>query len=244
MKKQLISFFMALAAVFFFQQVALAEGSAWGSLQNSPAEDNNVIGMVYAEKSVPVWQKDRLKLSPFVSGMFVFDSKGYNWNNKAIARAGGKLDYQVGPSGTLTLRAGASYEHQFKSGDSYTAPFAAAEYWFGWGLGTRSPGSSWGSVGNVSPSEKGNVIAMAHVEQGFLAFNAADGMVTPFVDFTIMRDTDDYAWNNKEAYGLGVKYSRSVGKGTVNIGVKAQHEVREVRSYNGAVFFVTFWSPL
>ena len=240
MNKKLLSP-LALAAILSVSlpQAALADGSTWGSLENSPAEDNNVIGMVYAEKSVPVWQKDQLKLSPFISGTLVFDSKGYSWNNKAAAKAGGKLDYQVGPNGSLTLRVGAAFEHLFKSGDSYTEPFASAEYWFGWGSGTSAPGSSWGSVGNTSPSEKGNVIAMAHVEQGFLARNMGKGTMVPFVDLTVSRDTKDFDWNNKEALGLGVKYVHPIGEGSVNVGVKYQSE----DGANGLVGFVSFWAP-
>src|SRR3989344_223153 len=192
MNKKLLSP-LALAAILSVSlpQAALADGSAWGSLENSPAEDDNVIGMVYAEKSVPVWKNDQLKLSPFLSGTLVFDSKGYDWNNKVSAKAGGKLDYQVGPYGSLTLRVGAAFEHLFKPGDSYTEPFASAEYWFGWGNGTSAPGSSWCSVCNTSPSEKGNVIALAHVEQGFLARSLGKGTVIPFVDLTVGRDTKD-----------------------------------------------------
>ncbi|OGG65759.1 hypothetical protein A2929_01915 [Candidatus Kaiserbacteria bacterium RIFCSPLOWO2_01_FULL_45_25] len=242
--KKFLSLMATLLAFAFYMQPAFADGSTWGSIENSPAEDDNVIGTAYAEKSWPVLQKDKLKLSPFLSGMVVVDDKGYNWNNKAVARAGGKLDYQVGPLGTLTFRLGAAYEHQFKSGDSYTEPFASAEYWFGWGYGTSLPGSSWGVVGNTSPSEKGNVIAMVHAEQGFLAFNAGKGRVTPFIDFTIARDTKDFVWNNKEVYGLGVKYVHPVGNGVVNVGTKYQHEEREAGRGSGAVLFLTYWFPL
>lgn len=243
MKKFLAMLVAALAAMSF-SSAALAEGSTWGSLQNSPVEDNNVIGTVYAEKSWPLYRRDQLKLSPFVDGTVVFDSKGYDWNNKLTARAGGKLNYTVGSAGVLTLRAGLAYEHLFKPGDSYSEPFLAGEYWFGWGSGTSAPGSSWGVVGNVSPSEKGNVIAIVHVEQGFLARTAGQGKIIPFADLTVARDSKDLAWNNKEVYGLGVKYAHPVRLGAVNIGAKFQHENRASGSDNGVVVFLTYWFPL
>lgn len=238
-----LSVLVALVAILSFPQAVLADGSVWGSIQSSPVEDDNVIGTLYGEKSYQVWKKDQLSLSPFVSGTLVTDTKGYDWNNKVAVRIGGKLNYELG-AGVLTLRAGAAHEHLYKADRSYTAPFLSAEYWVGWGYGTSTPGSSWGVLGNISPSEKGNVIAMAHVEQGFLAFNAGGGRVTPFVDLTIARDTKDFDWNNKEVYGLGVKYLYPVGKGSFNVGVKAQREVRSTRSGSGLVLFADFWFPL
>lgn len=247
MKKQVLSFGLALVAMLgtLLPQAALADGSVWGEVRNVPIEDDNVVGTLHLEKSWPVYKKDQLTLSPFVTGTAVFDEKGYDWNNKLALRAGGKLSYQVGLGGVITLRAGAAHEHYTKSGDSFSAPFGAAEYWFGWGFGSRAPGSSWGVIGNTSPAEKGNVIALVHAEQGFLAWNAGKGRITPFVDFTIGRDSKDLAWNNKEVYGLGVKYVQSVGDGSVSFGLKAEREERRLSGgTTGAVAFVNFWFPL
>lgn len=237
---------MALTAVISasLPQAALAEGSSWGSLQNSPVEDNNVIGTLYGEKSWPVWQgSGGLKASPFISGTLVHDEDGNFWNNKVTLRAGGKLSYPAGPA-TFTLRAGAAHEHLYKSGDSYSAPFVSAEYWVGWGFGTSMPGSSWGVVGNISPSEKGNTIGMLYGKQGFLAFNAGKGRVTPFVDGTFARDSKGYDWNNKEVYGLGVEYVHPFGDGSFSVGIKHQEERRKTSRGSGAVLSLTYWVPL
>jgi hypothetical protein len=242
MYKKLIS--MVFATIFtLFSSAAMADGSTWGAIQNSPAEDDNVIGTVYAEKSWALYEKDGLKASPFLSGSLVTDTKDYDWNNKLTVRAGGKLNYQAGPV-ALTLRGGVAHERLFNTDRSYTEPFLAAEYWVGWGFGTRWPGSSWGVIGNTSPSEKGNVIAMVYAKQGFLAWNAGKGRITPFVDLTVARDTKDLAWNNKEVYSLGVEYVHPVGSGSVNVGAKFQREERSGRGNSGAVAFVTYWFPL
>jgi hypothetical protein len=237
---------LTLAVIIFAStsSVALADGSTWSSVQNSPAEDNNVLGTAYVEKSWLIYEEGGLKASPFVTGAITGDTKGYVWNNKAILRAGGKLNYQAGPVG-LTLRSGLVREHLLNTGDSYTKPFLAAEYWVNWGSGTRWPGSSWGVVGNTSPSEKGNVIAMANAKQSFFVQNVgSNGKVTPFIDITVVRDTKGYVWNNKETYGLGVEYIHSVDKGSVNFGAKFQHEVRQGQRDSGAVAFLTYWFPL
>lgn len=246
MNKIIISTSAAFAAFLSFSSAAHAEGSTWGALETSPSEDNNVIGTLYVEQSHPVWTNEKLtlKLSPFINGTLVADSKGYNWNNKVTAKAGVKLDYLVGEAGVLTLRTGAASSHQFKSGSTDTEPFLSAEYWFGWGNDTSTPGSSWGIVGNTSPSEKGNVIAMAHLEQGFLARQVGIGKVVPFVDLSITRDTKDNPWNNKEVYGLGVKYSLPVSTGSVDFRAKFQHERRDSTTDNGVAASVSYWFKL
>lgn len=223
---------------------AFAGGSSWGSISNIPAEDNNVLGTLYAEQDKTAWQRGAFSLKPFINGTLSFDSKGYDWNNKLTIRGGGKLQYDVGTSGIIALRFGAAYEERFKSGDSYVEPFISAEYWFGWGQDSQFPGSSWGIVGNVSPAEKSNVHFVVHAEQGLFAQPYKSGTFVPFVETTLSRDTDDFDWNNKNAFGAGVKYRHPVGtNGTFDIAFTYQYEERTIsgRSDDGLVLSIGYW---
>jgi hypothetical protein len=236
----------SLLVMLLAAQTAQAEsgGSLWGSINNVPAENDNVQFSLYAERDYQHYRAEKLSFSSFIDGTISADSKGYDWNNKLLVRFGGKLKYQLGSSGHAALRFGAAVEHRFKTSTTDAAAFMAAEYWLGWGYGTKFPGSSWGVVGNTSPSEKGNVIAMINIEQGMFVQQVSSGSVVPFVEARITRDTDKYDWNNKNSYGIGVKYRHSIAdNATFDIGLKYQYEER-IRSSNksdGAVIFAGFW---
>jgi hypothetical protein len=219
-------------------------GSSWGSISNVPAEDDNILATVYAEQDFLHYNEGQLTFSSFIDGTLSADTEGFDWNNKAVIRAGGKLQYAIGNSGHVALRFGGALEHRFKSGDTDAAPFIAAEYWFGWGYGTQFPGSTWGVVGNTSPSEKGNVIAMVNLEQGVFAQSVGSGTLIPFVEARLSRDTDKYDWNNKNQFGVGVKYRHPMGKnGSFDVGIKYQHEdrIRSGTTDQGVVIFAGYW---
>src|SRR5207247_8620311 len=70
-------------------------GQAWTSIGNlSPIERNNSYVQSYVEQSAAIFASDSgsLTLTPYVSLGLVFDTKGYDWNNKIEPRIGVKLN--------------------------------------------------------------------------------------------------------------------------------------------------------
>ena len=220
-------------------------GSSWGSVGNtSPSEKDNFIATVHAEQGVVVANGDDWNLAPFVTGTVTVDSKGYDWNNKAVLRGGVKLEHTV-PHGIVALRTGVAYEDRFRSGESDSSLFVSAEHWLGWGYGTHFPGSTWGQLGyGMSPAEKDNISLMVHAEQGLFATKFDSGRLVPFVDATISRDTKGYNWNNKNQFGAGVKYSIPMtDNGVFDVRIKYTRETmtKSGASASNVGVFATYW---
>ncbi|NCN52275.1 hypothetical protein GW943_00470 [Candidatus Parcubacteria bacterium] len=218
-------------------------GSAWNSTGNlSPFERGNVISQTYAEQGVKVWSlTDSLSLIPYVSGSVTADTKGYDWNNKLVGTGGLKLQQDFA-NGIIALRVGYAYEYRFKSGIDRDGLVGRLEYWFGWSLDDerRFPGSSWGVVGFLSPLEKGNLVAAAYVQQGYVAYRNPDIALVPFIEATVSTDTKDYDWNNYVRGAAGVKAAVTVC--SCDIGVAYAYEKRfQGSSRDGVMFFVRFW---
>ncbi|OGG59944.1 hypothetical protein A3C89_03320 [Candidatus Kaiserbacteria bacterium RIFCSPHIGHO2_02_FULL_50_50] len=220
-------------------------GSSWGSIGNtSPSEEGNVLATVHVEQGVVLKKSNTLTMVPFVSATVSKDSDGHDWNNKAILRAGIKLERAL-LGGSIALRLGVAHENRFSSHETASSPYISVGHWFGWGHGTRSPGSTWGQLGyGTSPGEKNNTALMVHAEQGIYATKVGSGKLVPFVDATIARDSEGYDWNNKNQLGAGVKYALPVAKnGTLNVGVKYTHETKtssDVSASNVGIF-ANYW---
>ena len=76
--------------------------------------------------------------------------------------------------------------------------------WFGWHLNTKYPGSTWAILGEISPVEKGNVIANGYIQQGIVVGTIKSLKVVPFAALTMSKDTLGNAWNNYVRPGGGV----------------------------------------
>lgn len=72
------------------------------------------------------------------------------------------------------------------------------------------PGTVWSSVGTLSPAEKGNVIALTHVEQGV----AIKGFEF-FGQGTLGLDSKGFSWNNRVLGGIGGRFTQSIKRGMV-----------------------------
>jgi hypothetical protein len=80
--------------------------------------------------------------------------------------------------------------------------------------GMLFPGTLSVSAGTIAPTEPGNVIGSAVIEQGFTMWNRGPVFVSGFVDVTKRYDSDGLAWNRATAALGGIKFvavSRRMG---------------------------------
>ena len=222
-------------------------GQTWTSAGNlSPIEHNNVYVQSYIEQGATVFStfSGSMTLTPYVSLGLVFDSKGYDWNNKVDPRIGMKLN-RVFRSGVVSLGSAYCYEDRFQSVQS-SGLIVYVQDWFGWQpaseKASRFPGSSWAAIGNISPVEHGNIIGQGYVSQGVIAKRARGTALVPYADFTFSRDTKGFDWDNKAILGGGAKAIIPHRQFYTEVGVAylSEHRFQTGRSAGGLTLFTNF----
>lgn len=227
-------------------------GSSWTALGNiSPTERGNLIDSSYFEQGVTAYRSKSLSLVPYVSSVWTVDSKGYDWNNRQTAQFGAKLVKNLGGAGIVSLGAAYSREYRWKSGMSASAPIGYASYWFGWNTPSanrsskkvRFPGSSWGIVGNISPVEKGNVLAALYIQQGVAIAKINRVSLVPFGESTLSTDSKGKDWNNRAICGGGLKFVVPASSKVVELGASYLREDRFKSGLvaNGFSIFIKLW---
>jgi hypothetical protein len=222
-------------------------GQSWTSAGNlSPIEHNNVYVQSYMEQGATVFAtfSGSMTLTPYVSLGLVFDSKGYDWNNKVEPRVGMKLN-RVFRNGIVSFGSAYCYEDRFQSVQS-SGLIVYVQDWFGWQpaseKASRFPGSSWAAVGNISPVEHGNIIGQGYVSQGVIAKRVRGTAFVPYADFMFSRDTKGFDWDNKAILGGGVKAIIPHRQFYTEVGAAYLHEQRfqTDRSAGGLTLFTNF----
>jgi hypothetical protein len=219
-------------------------GSAWTDIGNYSPSESTVLFDSYAEQGATIYRAHSLSLTPYASLALDFDTKGYDWENRAQGQIGIKLTRNF-RNGIVSVGTAYAIEDRFKSETVKQAAIGFANYWFGWGAGRRFPGSSWGIVGNISPVEHGNLVATAYLEQGVVVARFHDNKtrLVPFGQTTISGDTQGYSWENRNTSGGGFKVVRLVRHGDVEAGGLYLQETRFLQGPNkgGFNFFVKAW---
>ena len=220
-------------------------GQAWTSLGNlSPIEHNNGYSQSYIEQSAAVFASNSgsVTLTPYVSLGVLLDTKGYAWNNKVEPRFGVKLN-KTFRSGVVSLGSAYAYEDRFNS-EVKAGLILYAQDWFGWqsiaDKTSRFPGSSWATIGNISPVEQGNIIGQAYVSQGIVAKRFTRTTLVPYAEMTFSRDSKHFDWDNKLMPGAGVKAVFPHGNLYTEIGAAYLYENRfeSGRSAGGLALFM------
>jgi hypothetical protein len=220
-------------------------GQGWTSLGNlSPIEHSNGYSQSYIEQSAAVFATNSglLTVTPFVSLGLVVDTKGYDWNNKILPRAGIRAN-KFFRHGVVSVGSAFSYEERFKSTSS-SGLTLFAQSWFGWQSifesVARFPGSSWAAVGTLSPLERGNIIGQGYASQGVVAKRFGRTALVPYVDATFSRDSKGFDWENKAVYGSGMKIGIPHHDLYTEIGASYQHEQRlqSGRSAGGLMLYM------
>jgi hypothetical protein len=220
-------------------------GQGWTSLGNlSPIEHSNGYSQSYIEQSAAVFATNSglLTVTPFVSLGLVVDTKGYDWNNKILPRAGIRAN-KFFRHGVVSVGSAFSYEERFRSTSS-SGLTLFAQSWFGWQSifesAARFPGSSWAAVGTLSPLERGNIIGQGYASQGVVAKRFGRTALVPYVDATFSRDSKGFDWENKAVYGSGMKIGIPHHDLYTEIGASYQHEQRlqSGRSAGGLMLYM------
>jgi hypothetical protein len=115
-------------------------GSTWAALGNiSPVEQGNWIGQAYLSQGVVARRFGKTALVPYGQATFSRDSKGFDWDNKAVYGSGVKLAYSRGPAYT-EFGVGYLRESRFNSGQSAGTLSVFINFWCGWNLLGRKAG--------------------------------------------------------------------------------------------------------
>ncbi len=222
-------------------------GQGWTSIGNlSPIEHNNIYLQSYVEQSAAIFStySGSVTVTPFVGVGLVFDTKGYEWNNKIQPKVGVKVN-KFFSKGVVSVGSAYSYEDRFKGTNSSGFTLYAQD-WFGWqplaDKSSRFPGSSWMEVGTLSPVEKGNIIGLAHLTQGIVAKRLDRAMLVPYVEATVFHDSKGFDWENKATVGVGLKAIFPRGDVYTEIGASYLHENRfqSGNSAGGLMVFTNF----
>ena len=206
-------------------------GQGWTSIGNvSPIEHNNFYLQSYIEQNAAIFSNysGSITVTPFVGLGMVFDTKGYEWNNKIQPKVGVKVN-KFFSKGVVSVGSAYSYEDRFKGINSSGLTLYAQD-WFGWQpvaqKSSRFPGSSWMEVGTLSPVEKGNIIGLGYITQGIVARRLSRATLVPYVEATVFHDTKGFDWENKATVGGGVKAIFPRGDIYTEIGAAYLHEKR------------------
>src|SRR5213080_1718837 len=115
-------------------------GSSWAAVGNiSPVERGDIIGQGYFSQGVIAKRFSRATLVPYAEATFSRDSKGFDWDNKAVYGSGIKA---IIPHGEVFTELGVGYlrENRFHSGRSAGALTVFMNFSFGWILLDRKLG--------------------------------------------------------------------------------------------------------
>jgi len=228
-------------------------GQFWNDTGNvSPTEHNDVISASYFEQGVTIFRagdtpSTQFTITPYVSVGLTADTQGFDWNNRVVGSAGGRLNKYFS-HGIVSVGGAYSYEDRWIGNEKKGGMTGEVTYWFGWQLlgntSNRFPGSTWGAAGYLTPVEAHNFIYMQYFKQGVVAhrFNAHNAIV-PFGEITTSVDTKHYDWENKIMPGGGVEFVHLHGNTQTELGAEYLYEHRWESGLQGAqaTIFLKFW---
>ena len=219
-------------------------GQAWTTIGNLSPIEHGATFQSYIEQSSAIFASNSgsITLSPYVSLGLVLDTRGYAWNNQIEPQAGIKMN-KFFRSGVVSVGSAYAYEDRF-NGLSRSGLALYAQDWFGWqpvtSKASRFPGSTWAAVGNISPSEPGNIIGQLDVSQGIVVKRLSRTTLVPYSEMIYWRDSKHFDWDNKLTCGTGIKAVFPRGDLYSELGAAYFHENRFTsgRSAGGLTVFM------
>jgi hypothetical protein len=115
-------------------------GSSWMEIGNlSPVEKGNILGLAYISQGVVAKRFSRATIVPYLEATVFHDSKGFDWDNRALVGGGVKA---VIPRDTIYTEVGMSYLHEtrLESGLSASGLSVFTTFSFNWNLLGRKVG--------------------------------------------------------------------------------------------------------
>jgi|RhiMethySRZTD1v2_1073278.scaffolds.fasta_scaffold00481_29 hypothetical protein len=215
-----------------------------------PGERGNVLSSVTTEQGFTPFRIGRMFVVGFANVGVRHDTDGLPWNRAVPATAGIKF---------VTMTRGGMFQgvvgaHAYVRDDVMDVSKAVyATYWHGWrgDIGSaRSiiapaafPGYAYGSTGLVTAAEPDNWITSVSLQQGVTVLRYRGTSLIPFVGASGGVDTAGYNWNNRARLDGGVKVTREVLSGVIDIGMAHRRELDHLTgtSRTAPVVFVNFW---
>ena len=216
----------------------------------APSERDNVISSVTTEQGFTPLRKGSFFVVGFANVSVRHDTDGLPWNRTNPSTAGVKL-VNVSRVGVIQAVVGVT---AYDRGDSIRASKAVyASYWAGWRgdmasarsavLPDAFPGFAWASSGFVTAAEPNNWITSVSVQQGATLFRRGGVAVIPFAGAAAGADSSGYNWNNRMSADAGLKLSREVLSGVIEVGMAQRHEHHRLthESQVAPVVFANVW---
>jgi len=206
-----------------------APGSSWNLIGTSPIEKNNWIDYFHIDQGIVVGNIGKIQIVPYIGFNAVADTKGYQWNNRLQGEAGLKL---IRPLRSGVIEVGSAYAVERRYGNeptkTKTGVIGFAGGWHGWHLPSNVPsprklfpgtlpGTFQWRVGNTSPFERNNVIAVTRMEQGFTLAKFGRVSIIPTGAIQVGADSDKNPWNRRYMYGGGLKVAVPWKSGIVDV---------------------------
>ena len=226
-------------------------GSFWISAGDAgPAEPRNMLGQAALEQGLTVWQDGAWFLVPYVGISLTADSQGYDWNNKHPTTVGIKVQRRMA-NGVIFGGGGVMFERDPVTGHDRHAT-ASIGYWSGWGgnggaNAGRSllelPGSVNALSGRLTGRDPENWMSSVSLQQGVVASRWRGLALIPYGATRATFDTKRRVWENRVTSDAGVKITRALTGGVVEVGVAERHQYTLLTRESSAttVAFINLW---
>jgi hypothetical protein len=106
------------------------------------------------------------------------------------------------------------------------------------------PGSLNMTIGNVTPTEPGNVVSLTMLEQGVTVWRHKQTFVSAIAQVSIGRDTDHYAWNNRRPITAGFRFSQVMANSVLqlNAGESVVNDATTTSTVVKPVAYASYWA--
>ena len=106
------------------------------------------------------------------------------------------------------------------------------------------PGSVNMTAGNVTPTERGNIVSLTMLEQGVTVWRHKSTFVSGLAQISVGRDTDHYAWNNRRPVTLGVRFSQVMSNSVLqlNVGESIVSDTTSTTTVVKPVVYASYWA--
>ena len=81
------------------------------------------------------------------------------------------------------------------------------------------PGSVNMSIGNLAPTERGNIVSLTMLEQGVTVWRHKGTFVSGIAQASVGRDNEGYAWNNRRPVTFAVRFSQVMSNSVLQLNV-------------------------
>jgi LysM repeat protein len=128
-----------LTSVSDCEHCPIFPGSSWGIVGNvSPAEHNNVIGLLYAQQGVRIGKLKRVSIVPYFETTLGWDSQDKPWNNRRVLGGGIKGAIPVGSS---IINIGGVWRDEYRWLNKQRASgwTVYVDLWSGWNPSVKAP---------------------------------------------------------------------------------------------------------